>query len=92
MHFALERLPAYQRDAVYHWKLPNNLVIGCHLSPVLSDVRGFVEEVGLCQGSKGWSDFVGGSQEGFQGKETSTSKIAEERSRSDEDNIMIAVF
>lgn len=46
-------LPAYQRDRISHWKQPRNLVIWCHLSPVLSGVRGFIEEVGWCLASKG---------------------------------------
>lgn len=66
-----------QRHRIYHQKQPENLVIWCRLSPVLSGVRGFVEGMGLCQPPKCWCELMGGSKDGFLGEENSMSKIAE---------------
>lgn len=61
-----------QRNRIYHQKQPETLVIWCHLSPVLSGVRGFVEE--MC-----WCDFMDGSKDCFLGEDNGMPKITDEK-------------
>lgn len=67
-------------------------MIWCQLIPGLSGVRGFLEEMGVCQALKSRHDLVGGSSVGFLSEDNSMSKVAEVRCRRDGDSIKAALL